>query len=276
MDDAAGIILVGGASKRYGKPKALEIINGKTFLERVFKELSQLTNSVFVSYSEKTPEEALDLAVQLGGKPVKDKDLPCNGPPRGLSSITTDIVHKYRYFWIVAVDYPYIKADTLGKIAEMAEETSVEALSPLLQEGYPAVTLGYVRNSVLQTLKESCILRKHLTRTTDMYRGAKNTIYPDWSHFSSTYIEFLNMNTTDSNQTRISTPSRTKIILSKGDLFLESLTQIRNKNYYQASILYLMESEQYESLELFLLSIHARKDAQRVIEIRNREFYRYL
>jgi len=265
MDDVAGIILVGGASKRYGKPKALEEIDGKTFLERIYKELSELTSAIFISYSGKTPEKVIELAINLGGKLIKDNNLPCTGPPRGLSSIASSSMNRSNYYWITAVDYPYIKADTLGKMAETAEKTGVEALTPLLPGGYIAVTLGYVKYSALQKLRESCSIRKHLTRTTDIYRGAKTSLYPDWSYFSTEFTEFLNVNTPNQQKQHVPIPSRQTSILSNGDLFSKSLFYIEKGKYREAGILYLSESEQYYSLGLTLLSIHARKDAQRIM-----------
>ncbi|MCE4615138.1 MAG: NTP transferase domain-containing protein [Desulfurococcales archaeon] len=266
MKDAAGIILVGGSSERYGRPKALEKIEGKTFLERVFKELSELTSSILISYSERTPREAVELAVQLGGNLVKDQELPCSGPPRGLSSIMS-LDPIYTSYWIVAVDYPYIKADTLSRLAEIADKTGVEALSPLLPGGYPAVTVGYVKGNALQAIRDSCITRRHLTRTTDLYRGAGISMYPEWSYFTDSYKEFLNVNDPGMHNIRVSPPIQEQLILGQGNFFSKALSYIKGKKYLTARVMYIVESEQYKSLGLTLFSIHARKDAHRVAEL---------
>jgi molybdopterin-guanine dinucleotide biosynthesis protein A len=265
MDDIAGIILVGGTSKRYGKPKALERINKMTFLEIVFRELSELTNDIIVSYSDKTPKKVIDLAVQLGGNLVKDKDLPCNGPPKGLSSIAATESLKHKSYWIVAVDYPYIKADILEKIAEISDKTGVDAVSPLLPGGYPAVTIGYVKHRALETLLNSCRNRKQLTRTTDLYRGAEYSLYPGWSLLSDSYKPFINVNNPEVLTKNQHAPREHGIILSDGKLFLRALNYLGENELVYAAYTYMAESEQYEALGITLFSLHARKDANRIL-----------
>ncbi|MEB3755573.1 MAG: NTP transferase domain-containing protein [Desulfurococcales archaeon] len=267
MNDVAGIILVGGASKRYGKPKALEEIDGKTFLERIFKELSEFTNKIFISYSKKTPRKVMELAIRLGGDLIEDKNLPCTGPPRGVSSISLYSINTHKYYFIVAVDYPYIKADTLGKMAEFLEKMGVAALTPLLPDGYLAVTLGYIRGETIKAMRQSCYLRKHLTRMTDIYRGAESAVYLDWLYLSKNIKEFFNINTPIFQAYHPPQFIQKRIILSQGHLFLESLDYIKHGEYRKASILYLQESEHYEILGLPLLTVHAKRDAQKVIEL---------
>jgi molybdopterin-guanine dinucleotide biosynthesis protein A len=273
MDDNAGIILVGGLSKRYGKPKALEKIDGKTFFEIVFHELSLLTDEILVSYSDKTPKEVLELADRLGGTIVKDRDLPCYGPPRGLSSIAANESLRHESYWIVAVDYPYINASILGKLAEISRETGVDAVSPLLPGGYPAVTIGYIKYSSLEALLKSCINRRDLTRTTDLYRGSRYSMYIGWSILSDSFKPFVNVNNPEMLSGIPIAPMEHKIVVSDGKLFLRALDYIIRHELVNAAYTYMAESEQYEALGLTLLSIHARKDTSRLLsEIRKITF----
>ncbi len=255
----AGIILVGGESKRYGRPKALVEINGKTFLELVFDALSKLTDRIYVSYTSKTPVKALELAERLGGRLVGDKDLPCTGPPRGLSSISLET--KSDWYWIVAVDYPFITSHVLRRLLGIAKKTKVSAVTPLLEKGYPAVTLGFINREALMSLYNTCRIKKVLTRTTDLYRGAKQSIYVGWSILSPVYTPFKNVN---NEELLMDTTVREQIYdvaVGKNGTYLNAIQSIVKGERMLAAVYFMIESEEYRSLGLDLMSRHAWRDA---------------
>ena len=255
----AGIILVGGESKRYGRPKALVRTRGKTFLELVFNELSKLTDHIYVSYSSKTPVEALELAESLGGKLVRDRDLPCSGPPKGLASISIEADDDW--YWIVAVDYPFIESRILRKLSELALKVKVEAITPLLERGYPAVTLGFVSRSALENLYGSCKVKGALTRTTDLYRGARHTLYIGWTMLSFSYAPFANVNTPDQLSGEIGKEQVLEAVLGGNKTYLKAIKALVEGKTSIASLYFAHESEEYSMLGLNLLSLHAWKDA---------------
>ncbi|MEB3787063.1 MAG: NTP transferase domain-containing protein [Desulfurococcales archaeon] len=258
-DSYAGIILVGGESKRYGRPKALVEINGKTFLELVFDALSELTNRIYVSYTFKTPVKALELTERLGGRLVEDKDLPCNGPPRGLSSILPET--ESDWYWIVAVDYPFIESSILRKLSDIALTTKADAITPLLEKGYPAVTLGFVNKDALKALYNSCKAKAILTRTTDLYRGARHSIYVGWTILSASSKPFANVNTADQLLNNVEREPVLDLIIGNNKTYLKAINSLVNGEQNLASVYFAQESEEYRMLGLNLLSTHAWRDA---------------
>ncbi|MEB3798744.1 MAG: NTP transferase domain-containing protein [Desulfurococcales archaeon] len=255
----AGIILVGGESKRYGRPKALVEVNGKTFLELVFNELLELTDRIYVSYTSKTPDKALELAESLGGRLVGDKDLPCTGPPRGLSSISLETGSDW--FWVVAVDYPFIKSSVLRKLSDIALTTKADAVTPLLEKGYPAVTLGFVSKDALKALYNSCKAKAALTRTTDLYRGARYSIYVGWTILSASSKPFANVNTADQLLNNAEREPVLDLVISNNKTYRKAIDSLVNREPGLASLYFAQESEEYGMLGLNLLSIHAWRDA---------------
>jgi len=258
----AGIILVGGESKRYGRPKALVEINGKTFLELVFDELSELTDRIYVSYTSKTPVKALELAETLGAVLVRDKNLPCSGPPRGLSSISLETVSEW--YWIVAVDYPFVKSSILRKLSDIALTTKADAVTPILEKGYPAVTLGFVSKAALKTLYNSCKAKADLTRTTDLYRGARHSIYVGWTVLSASSKPFANVNTSDQLLNSVEKEPVLDLVIGSNKTYLRAINSLVKQKPGLASLYFAQESEEYGMLGLNLLSVHAWKDAVKI------------
>jgi len=54
-----GLILAGGSSRRLGRPKALEVVAGKTVVERVVEAIAPFAGEVIVSIAEAPMAEAL-------------------------------------------------------------------------------------------------------------------------------------------------------------------------------------------------------------------------
>ena len=54
-----GLILAGGSSRRLGRPKALEVVAGKTVVERVVEAIAPFASEVVVSIAEAPMAEAL-------------------------------------------------------------------------------------------------------------------------------------------------------------------------------------------------------------------------
>lgn len=256
----AGILLLGGASKRYGRPKALEKLGDRTFLEIVFKTLSLVSDEVFVSYSDKTPLEAVELAKRLGSVLVHDRDLPCNGPPRGIASIASNS-EDVDWFYIIAVDHPFTSMELLERLKDLSLKYKVNAATPLTAKDYPMVTLGFIDSETLSRFKDACMVKKEFSRVTDLYRGASRTLYVGWSMLTSNPRTMFNVNTP--NPGNASVPPLYESVIAEGNIFSKAITCLEQGDHGCAAREFMLESDMYYSLGITLLGDHAFRDAER-------------
>jgi len=100
------IVLVGGKSSRLGKSKALEIVGGRSLIQRVIERLMPLSCHIIVAGSTWQPgfPSAPDIEYKLDLYPEKG---PLGGIYTGL------LVSKSFYNLVVACDMPFLNVDLL-------------------------------------------------------------------------------------------------------------------------------------------------------------------
>ena len=105
---ATGILLVGGASERFGSPKALATIAGETLAERGYRLLSETCDEVLAvgkaSDELELPFPVLDDAA--------DERAPVFGVIAGLRAATHDVA------LVLPVDCPLVTPETLRRLVE--------------------------------------------------------------------------------------------------------------------------------------------------------------
>ena len=133
-DRLTGVLLVGGASTRFGSPKARAVIEGETFAERAWRILG----------------EACDERIAVG---KGDEDLPfpvlsdgieeraaIHGLVAGLRAATTDVCV------VLPVDTPNMTAAALHELAAACRDAAVTQSGPLpgayRKSTLPALTSG--------------------------------------------------------------------------------------------------------------------------------------
>ena len=172
MARIAGIILAGGASKRFGSLKVLAVFKGKPLILRVVEELSSLTDEVYVSVSYHVYER---IAGILGGlKPVFDVEnglLRCRGPMLALASSLAQVDSDY--YIVVPGDAAWVRAEVLQELLGFSIRVQAP-VAPLLEEGYinPLFVAG-PRRPLLEASLWSCIVRGEDARATDLFRAAE-------------------------------------------------------------------------------------------------------
>lgn len=103
-----GIVLAGGRSRRYGKNKALEKLDGIPLIERVCRVLMEVADHVIISTN--TPE-----AFDYLGLPMFPDEFPGFGPLGGIHSGLRSM--DGRAGFIVACDMPFLKLDLMRHMA---------------------------------------------------------------------------------------------------------------------------------------------------------------
>lgn len=124
--ETAAVILTGGKNLRMGKNKALEIVAGKSLVQRVYDKLHLITDEVIVVTSREFPEIQLD-----GEYRIVTDVYPENGPLGGIytglmaSLCETNIV--------VGCDMPFLNEPLLRYMVQHSE--GYDAVVPLLDDG---------------------------------------------------------------------------------------------------------------------------------------------
>ncbi|WP_139488559.1 molybdenum cofactor guanylyltransferase [Brevibacillus dissolubilis] len=133
-----GIILAGGQSRRFGRPKALAEYNGKFFYEYAVEALEpHVERILLVSQPELTQRYDGDARLTV----IEDEpDVRGNGPLAGLYSAMRYVggepatdnsgeASKQEWYAVLACDMPQVTADVMGKMAEMARIAKFTGIS---------------------------------------------------------------------------------------------------------------------------------------------------
>jgi molybdopterin-guanine dinucleotide biosynthesis protein A len=116
-----GVLLVGGASTRFGSPKALARFGGGTLAERAWQLLGELCDER-IAVGKRS--DALELPFELldDGTDVR---APIAGVVAGLHAATHEIAV------VIPVDMPLLTADALLELAAACRDVAIPASGPL-------------------------------------------------------------------------------------------------------------------------------------------------
>ncbi|HEU4882150.1 MAG TPA: molybdopterin-guanine dinucleotide biosynthesis protein B [Longimicrobium sp.] len=119
-----GVILAGGASRRFGSPKALARVGGRRIIDRVLDALAAAVPDVVISANE--PALFADL-----GLPMRADEIRGLGALGGIHTALRWAAERGRPgALVVACDMPWISTDLLRMIADRAASTSADAVVP--------------------------------------------------------------------------------------------------------------------------------------------------
>ena len=111
-----GILLVGGASSRFGSPKALARFEGETLAERAWRLLGEACEER-IAVGDETVLPFPTLGDEGTG--------PVAAIAAGLRQATLDVAV------VVPVDMPLLTPDALGLLADACRDTAVAQIGPL-------------------------------------------------------------------------------------------------------------------------------------------------
>jgi molybdopterin-guanine dinucleotide biosynthesis protein A len=119
--DVTGVLLVGGASRRFGSPKALAQLDGETLAERAHRTLAEAFGPPLVLGKS---ADGLDLpfAVEDDGYDVR---APIAGVAAALRRAATDLVV------VLPTDLPAVTPKLLHRLADAAADAAVPQTGPL-------------------------------------------------------------------------------------------------------------------------------------------------
>jgi molybdopterin-guanine dinucleotide biosynthesis protein A len=114
-DDITGALLVGGASRRFGAPKALARVDGETLAERAYRTLNEAFETV-IAVGKARDDLALPFPIVDDGSDVRASIV---GVAAALRAAPHDRVV------VVPTDMPWIGAELLLALADAADGVDV-------------------------------------------------------------------------------------------------------------------------------------------------------
>jgi len=118
-DHLTGILLVGGASTRFGSPKALALFEGETLAERAWRVLGEACDErIAVGKGDE------ELPFPVVGDGVEER-ASIHGLVAGLRAARTDVCV------VLPVDCPRMTADALRALAAACRDAAIPQTGPL-------------------------------------------------------------------------------------------------------------------------------------------------
>ncbi len=125
--EVTSIVLAGGKSLRLGRSKALEVIGGRSLIERVVERLEPVSNQLLIVTSKKQS----DLPAIRGAEVLIDL-YPGKGPLGGI--YTGLVAARSSQSIAVACDMPFINSELLSHMVDMSED--FDAVVPRWEGGW--------------------------------------------------------------------------------------------------------------------------------------------
>jgi molybdenum cofactor guanylyltransferase len=160
MKDLIGIVLAGGQSKRFGKPKALAKRNGKEFILYSFETLRSITKNIIIVVHPELKKDlpVIDQAIFITDiEPYKGK-----GPLAGLFSVMSQ--YEAKWYMVLPCDVPFIN-DHILKILQLYQDEKWDAILPRVNKRIqPLVALYHcrVKEEIKSRLERNELSMKHL------------------------------------------------------------------------------------------------------------------
>lgn len=109
----AGIVLIGGRSRRMGSDKAALVFDGETLLQRTVRALAEVADEIVVvrAPGRALPEVVSDRPVRVVDDPVEGEG-PLVGMATGLAAVSAPVAI------VVGVDMPFLQAPLLRLLVE--------------------------------------------------------------------------------------------------------------------------------------------------------------
>jgi molybdopterin-guanine dinucleotide biosynthesis protein A len=140
-----GVLLLGGASRRFGAPKALAQLDGETLAERAWRVLGEVCDER-LAVGKARDELTLPFRVLDDATPVR---APMAGVVAGLRAASNELCV------VLPVDCPSVSGPTLLRLAAEAADAAVPQTGPLP---------GAYRRSALPALERSLAREEYSLR----------------------------------------------------------------------------------------------------------------
>ena len=152
-DSPSGLIMAGGRSTRFGSPKALHVIDGKSMIERVYDAVSAVASPVLISVAKSTQQ--YDLPLRHVPDLYKDHG-PLAGLHAGLSAVDS------AWVVVVAVDLPFITPTSLNLLIDHCSDDADAVIAMGIDRDQPLC--GCYRASLVEHIEEHLLSKQRSVR----------------------------------------------------------------------------------------------------------------
>ena len=185
-DNISGIVLAGGQSRRLGRDKALEPVQGQPLIQRVIQRVRQVSCETVVVVADQSRGDALPLDVDTRiALDIYPGGGSLGGIFSGLSAAQED--------WgvVVACDMPFLNLALLRYLAGLREDA--DAVVPVL-EGRPEPTHSLYSKACLPHIEAR--LKANDLKISGFFDDVRVTYVPedDIARFDPDYLSFFNIN----------------------------------------------------------------------------------
>ncbi|MFC0470533.1 molybdenum cofactor guanylyltransferase [Halalkalibacter kiskunsagensis] len=178
----AGVVLAGGKSSRYGKPKMFEKYNNIPFYQH---SLNALLNAGVTSTYIVTNDLLASQFLQTNTK-VLIETLPHNGPLYAIT-FAMESIGDCEWFFILAADIPFVTPSFIKSLLEHTNNESIDAVIPITEKNEQPLLAIYHRrclpyaNELLANNKKSM-------------RPLLKVVNTKYVHYSRDCKDFTNIN----------------------------------------------------------------------------------
>lgn len=139
---ATGVVLAGGASRRFGTPKATALLNGRTLIEYPLTAMREAGLPVLV-----VAKAGSELGPAVAGVSVLREPATPRHPLRG---IVTALEHVGGPIVTCACDMPFVSAELIAWLASLGDDLAIAETG-----GRPQPMLGRYTPAVLPVLRDA-------------------------------------------------------------------------------------------------------------------------
>ncbi|HEY0023536.1 MAG TPA: molybdopterin-guanine dinucleotide biosynthesis protein B [Longimicrobium sp.] len=235
-----GAILAGGASRRFGAPKALAPVGGRRIVDRVQDALTQVADPVVIIANDAALFADLDL-------PIRPDDVPGLGALGGIRTALRWALEMGRTgALVVACDMPFVSADLLRAVVDRAASTDVDAVVPESggRRGIEPLCAWYSVRCLPEVDRMLADGERQSFRLADRIRAARIPIH-QVRRIGDPGVLFLNVNTVDDLRAaeRITSPEMPPVVCivgkknsGKTTLATALLAELKRRGFRVASI----------------------------------------
>ncbi|HEY7768731.1 molybdopterin-guanine dinucleotide biosynthesis protein B, partial [Longimicrobium sp.] len=235
-----GAILAGGASRRFGAPKALASVGGRRIIDRAVDALSRVADSVVIIANDASLFADLDL-------PIRADDVPGLGALGGIRTALRWAIERGRTgALVVACDMPFVSANLLRTVADRAGSDDVDAVVPESggRRGIEPLCAWYCVRCLPEIDRMLADGERQAFRLADRVRADRVPI-DEVRRIGDPAILFLNINTVDDLRAaeRIASPEPPPAVCivgkknsGKTTLAVALLAELKRRGYRVASI----------------------------------------
>jgi molybdopterin-guanine dinucleotide biosynthesis protein A len=187
---AAGYVLAGGASSRFGQDKALIQLGGEPVLVRMLDVLKKSGVRDLIVVGAKTTYK------RFGVRCIEDR-WPGEGPLGGIvTALYCSLADKYGYRWnlILSCDMPFLTADWLGFLVDRSKKSEADVVLAYSKTG-PEPLCACWKTTAVERLQTA--FERGVRKVTDGIALLKAEVLDEkeWKRFDKSGRLFWNMNT---------------------------------------------------------------------------------